>query len=116
MAQQVRTKLELETGKKIERFKSLVISQDLFNHHRFELTVPFHELEKKDEIFFRNAHKDICGKTLSISFESLSQKTAFDFRFKGIITEIILSNLSDFSNVFIIKGFSATMLLEDYSL
>lgn len=116
MAQQVRTKLELETGKKIERFKNLVIVQDLFNHHRFELTVPFNELEKKDEIFFRNAHKDICGKTLSISFESVSTKAQFDFQFKGIITEIILSNLSDFSNVFIIKGFSSTMLLEDYSL
>lgn len=116
MAQQVRTKLELETGKKLARFKSLVIAQDLFSHHRFELTVPFSELEKKDEIFFRNAHKDICGKTLSISFESVSKKEQFDFRFKGIITEIILSNQSDFSNVFIIKGFSSTMLLEDYSL
>ena len=116
MAQQVKTTLELETGKKIERFKSLVIFQDLFNHHRFELSVPFNELEKKDEVFFRNAHKDVCGKTVSISFESVSKKTPFDFRFKGIITEIILSNLSDFSNVFIIKGFSSTMLLEDYSL
>jgi uncharacterized protein involved in type VI secretion and phage assembly len=116
MAQQVRTKLELETGKKIERFKNLVIFQDLFNHHRFELTVPFTQLEKKDEIFFRDAHKDMCGKTLSISFEPVAKKTPFDFRFKGIITEIMLSNLSDFSNVFIIKGFSSTMLLEDYSL
>jgi type VI secretion system secreted protein VgrG len=116
MSQQVRTKLELETGKKIARFKDLVISQDLFRHHRFELTVPFSELEKKDEIFFQNSHKDLCGKTISISFESTSQKTTVDFQFKGIITEIILSNLSDFSNVFIIKGYSSTMLLEDYSL
>src|ERR1700719_4490960 len=116
MSQQVRTKLELETGKKIVRFKDLVIFQDLFRHHHFELTVPFNELEKKDEIFFQNSHKDICGKTISISFESTSKKTTFDFQFKGIITEIILSNLSDFSNVFVIKGYSSTMLLEDYSL
>jgi type VI secretion system secreted protein VgrG len=116
MAQQVKSTLELESGKKIEGFKNLVIFQDLFNHHHFELTVPFKDLEKKDEIFFQNAHKDICGKTLSISFESISQKTSFDFQFKGVITEIILSNLSDFSNVFVIKGYSSTMLLEDYSL
>lgn len=116
MSQQVRTKLELETGKKIVRFKDLVIFQDLFRHHHFELTVPFNELEKKDEIFFQNSHKDICGKTISISFESTSKKTTFDFQFRGIITEIILSNLSDFSNVFVIKGYSSTMLLEDYSL
>jgi len=116
MAQQVKTKLELETGKKIARYKNLVMTQDLFCHHRFEITVPFNELEKKDEIFFRQAHKDICGKALSISFDSVSKKTSFDFRFKGIITEIILSNQSDFSNVFVIKGYSPTMLLEDCSM
>jgi type VI secretion system secreted protein VgrG len=116
MAQQVRTKLELESGKKIARFKDLVLIQDLFRHHRFELTVPFNELENKDEIFFRNSHKDVCGKTISIAFESGAKKTQFDFRFKGIITEIKLSNLSDFSSVFIIKGYGSTMLLEDCSL
>ena len=116
MAQQVRTKIELETEKKISRFKDLVIFQDLFRHHRFELTVPFNELEKKGEIFFQNSHKDVCGKTLSISFEPVSKKAPFDFQFKGIVTEIKLSNLSDFSNVFIIKGYSTTMLLEDCSL
>jgi type VI secretion system secreted protein VgrG len=116
MAQQVRTKLELESGKKIARFNNLTVTQDLFRHHRFEITVPFNELEKKDEVFFQHSHKDVCGKTISVSFESIDNKTSFDFRFKGIITEILLSNLSDFSNVFIIKGYSPTMLLEDCSL
>lgn len=116
MAQQVRTKLELESGKKIAHFKNLVVVQDLFRHHRFEITVPFNELEKKDEIFFQSSHKDVCGKTLSVSFEPVSKKTSFDFQFKGIVTEIILSNLSDFSSVFVIKGYSPTMLLEDCSL
>jgi type VI secretion system secreted protein VgrG len=115
MAQQLKTKLELESGKKITHFKSLVLNQDLFHHHHFELTVPFNELEKKDEIFFQQSHKDVCGKTISISFESFDDKTSFDFRFTGIITEIMLSNLSDFSNVFIIKGYSPTILLEDCS-
>jgi type VI secretion system secreted protein VgrG len=116
MAQQVRTTMELESGKKIARFKSLVITQDLFRHHEFELTLPFAELEKKDEIFFQHAHKDVCGKTISVSFESSSGKKSFDFRFKGIITEIRLSNLSDFSSVFVIRGHSPTLLLEDCSL
>jgi len=115
MAQQVKTKLELESGKKIAHFKDLVIIQDLFRHHRFEITVPFSELEKKDEIFFQSSHSDVCGKTLSVSFESVVKKAPFDFRFKGIVTEIMLSNLSDFSNVFIIKGHSPTLLLEDCS-
>src|ERR1700712_3292630 len=116
MAQQVKTKLELENGNKIGHFKNLTMTQDLFRHHRFELTVPFNELEKKDEIFFRDSHKNVCGKTLSISFESFDENVSFDFRFKGIVTEITLSNLSDFSNVFIIKGYSPTILLEDCSI
>ena len=116
MALQVKTKLELDGGKKIERYKALSIVQDLFGHHRFELTVPFKELEKKDEIFFQQSHKDVCGKSISISFDDASGKKSFDFKFKGIVTEIMLSNLSDFSNVFIIRGCSPTLLLEDYAL
>ena len=116
MAQQVRTKLELESGKKIARYKKLTIVQDLFCHHRFELTVPFQELENKDEIFFQQSHKDVCGKSLSISFESVTGNKPFGFRFRGIITEIMLSNLSDFSNVFVIRGYSPTLLLEDYTV
>ncbi|HEY2649464.1 MAG TPA: contractile injection system protein, VgrG/Pvc8 family [Puia sp.] len=116
MAQQVRTKLELESGKKITRFKSFVLNQDIFRHHHFELTVPFNELEKKEETFFRDSHKEVCGKTISVSFESKSDKKPNDFRFKGIITEISLSNLSDFTSVFILKGYGSTVLLEDCSM
>ena len=62
MAQQVKTKLELESGKKIAHFKNLVVTQDLFRHHCFEITVPFNELEKKDEIFFHPSHKMYVGR------------------------------------------------------
>jgi uncharacterized protein involved in type VI secretion and phage assembly len=116
MAQQVKAKLELENGKTIDRYRNLVITQDLFRHHRFEITVPFNALEKQDEIFFQSSHKDLCGKSLTISFDSVSKDKSFDFQFKGIITEIVLSNQSDFSNVFIIIGHAPTLLLEDCSL
>ena len=77
MAQLVSTKLELENNKKITRFKSLVITQDLFRHHRFEMTVPFNELESKDDIFFQHSHKDVCGKSLQVSFETVDKKKSF---------------------------------------
>src|SRR5690348_3006362 len=116
MAQQVKAILELENGKKIDRYKELIITQDLFRHHKFTMTVPFDSLESKDEVFFKSSHKDICGKSINISFESVADKKPFNFRFKGIITEMILSNLSDFSNVFLVKGHSATRLLDDCCL
>ncbi len=109
-------KLELEGGTKIARFTSFTLTQDLFNHHYFELTVPFKELEKQDEVFFHDAHKNACGQTLSVSFDDMAGKKSFAFRFKGVVTSIVLSNLADFSNVFIIKGYSPTMLLEDCTI
>lgn len=116
MAQQVKAILELENGKKIERYHGLVISQDLFRHHQFQVSIPFDGLEEKEEVFFHSSYKNVCGKSLSISFEAEDGKKSFEFRFKGIITEIILSNQSDFSNVFLVKGYSATRLLDDCSL
>jgi type VI secretion system secreted protein VgrG len=116
MALPVKANIELDSGKKLENCQSLVIRQDLFGHHRFEIQVPFEVLEKQDEIFFNKSHKDVCGKPVTVSFEPVLQKGSFNFQFKGIITEILLSNLSDLSNAFILKGFSPTLLLEDFSV
>ncbi len=113
MAKQIKINIELENGKKITHYKSLEIKQGLFGHHYFEITVPFEMLEKEDESFFNESHKNICGKAVSVSFEPILTKGAYDFRFKGIVTEILLSNLSDFCNVFLIRGSSPTILMED---
>lgn len=116
MAQQVKANIELDNGKKLTHYQNLDIKQNLFGHHTFEISVPIEMLENKDETFFNKSHKDVCGKPLSISFEPVLNKGSFDFQFKGIITEILLSNLSDLSNVFVLKGYSPTILLEDCSL
>ncbi len=115
MAQQIKANIELENGKKLAHYQSLVIKQDLFGHHTFELILPFEVLEKQDENFFNKSHKDVCGKPLTVSFEPVLKKGTFDFNFKGIITSIALSNQSDLSNVFVIKGYSPTIVLEDCS-
>lgn len=113
MAQLIKANIELENGNKLTHYQSLDINQDLFGHHRFEISVPIEMLENKDEIFFNKSHKEVCGKQINISFEPVLKEGSFDFQFKGIITEISLSNLSDLSNVFILKGYSPTILLED---
>jgi type VI secretion system secreted protein VgrG len=116
MAQQVKATIELESGKKLTKYQSLVIEQYLFLHHKFEIVVPFEMLEKEDESFFHQSHKDVCGKFITISFEPVLTKGSFDFSFKGIITEIFLSNQGDMANVFIIRGHSPGVLLEDCKL
>jgi type VI secretion system secreted protein VgrG len=116
MAQPVKATLELDNGKKLNKYQNLVIGQDLFGHHHFEIIVPFLELEKQGESFFNSSHKDVCGKPLTVSFEPAMRKGSFDFQFKGIITEILLSNLADMSNVFLLRGYSPTILLTDCSI
>ncbi|MBS1948747.1 MAG: hypothetical protein JST47_13370 [Bacteroidetes bacterium] len=116
MAQQVKANIELDNGKKLTHYQGLEIKQDLFGHHSFQISVPIEMLEDKDETFFNKSHKNVCGKQVTVSFEPVLKKGSFDFQFKGIITEISLSNLSDLSNVFVLKGYSPTILLEDCSL
>lgn len=116
MAQQVKANIELDQSKKLSHYQSLEIRQDLFGHHSFEIKVPLEMLEDKDETFFNKSHKDVCGKAITVSFEPVLKKGSFDFKFKGIITEILLSNFADMSNAFILKGSSPTILLEDSTL
>lgn len=119
MAQQVIVKIELENGKTISHYSSLRIKQSLFKHHQFKLVVPFEVLENTDERFFNTSHQDVCGKKITISFDSEYDKDAkskFSYIFKGIITEISLHNEGNLSNVFVIKGYSPTILLEDLNI
>ncbi|GAB2790086.1 phage baseplate assembly protein V [Rhabdobacter roseus] len=116
MAKQVITHVELEGGKELKNVLLLSIEQDLFGHHQFELSVPFEELEDTNELFFHESHRHVVGKTIQFSFEPLLEKGSFDFHFKGIVTELALKNTSDTSNVFFLKGYGLTILLEDSRL
>jgi Rhs element Vgr protein len=117
VARQVNTHIEIEGGKEIGRHLGLTIEQDLFDHHRFELCLPFEELEDKGEHFFNQSHKNVMGKKITFSFSprllQKGQKDNFEFRFQGIITEIRLQSLSDMSSAFVLKGYSPTIILED---
>jgi type VI secretion system secreted protein VgrG len=109
--------------------KGLMLYQDLFNHHWFQLTVPYNDLENKSGSFLHTAHQDWCGKTLAITvdysgFSVFSVKGAgnaeltgsSDFQFKGIVTDVEIGTTGDYTGMFIIKGYSPTFLLEDAML
>ncbi|GAA4395402.1 phage baseplate assembly protein V [Nibrella viscosa] len=116
MAKLVKVKVELEDGTELNQCDYLLIEQDLFGHHTFELHVPFEELEKPDELFFNQSPRNLCGKTIRFSFDPVLDDESFSFRFKGIVTDLNLKNTSRLSNRFIIRGYSPTILLEDSRL
>ncbi|AKD55102.1 type VI secretion system Vgr family protein [Spirosoma radiotolerans] len=116
MAKQVVPHIELEGGKELKNVSSLTIEQDLFGHHQFELSVPFEDLEDANELFFHESHRNVVGKTIQFSFDPLLEKGSFKFKFKGLVTELALKNTSDTSNIFVLKGTSLTVLLEDSRL
>src|SRR5205823_10155002 len=80
------------------------------------LSVPFEDLEDANELFFHESHRNVVGKTIQFSFDPLLEKGSFNFKFKGLVTELALKNTSDTSNVFVLKGSSLTVLLEDSRL
>jgi type VI secretion system secreted protein VgrG len=112
MAQQVKVNV-MVGGTQISHFTSLRIDQSLHTHHTFEIVVPFETLEDKKDFFFKNAHGTVCGKSVSISFEPYFKDVSADFKFNGIVTELMLHNNSEMVNSFVIKGHSPTFLLED---
>lgn len=113
MARQVNTSIEIEGGVEITRHLGLVIEQDLFAHHWFELLVPFEQLEDEGEHFFNRSHRAVMGKKITFSFSPRLGSDSFDFVFQGIVTEIRLRSLSDMSSAFVLKGYSPTIVLED---
>lgn len=113
MARQVNTSIEIEGGVEITRHLGLVIEQDLFAHHWFELLVPFDQLEDEGEHFFNRSHRAVMGKKITFSFSPRLGSDSFDFVFQGIVTEIRLRSLSDMSSAFVLKGYSPTIVLED---
>ncbi|WP_139921684.1 type VI secretion system Vgr family protein [Hymenobacter sp. DG01] len=121
MALQVDTRIQIG-GKEILEFTSLSISQSLFGHHHFSLNIPFDRLEGNTGTFLSKAHKELCGKSITISFGTSDDllgalgnggKTDFDFTFQGIVTQIEVGNQGDLTGSFQVQGYSPTYLLED---
>jgi hypothetical protein len=66
--------------------------------------VPYETLEgPQGDGFFQQAHQDLCGKSITISFAPINAKeVAPAFQFTGLITQLRLGSTSDLANVYII--------------
>ena len=80
----------------------LSISQAIFDHHQFGIVVPHEALEgPESDGFLGQAHRELCGKNVTISFEPIDAKQKKPaFRFTGIITRLRLGSSNDLANVY----------------
>jgi len=114
MAQQIKLEIIIDGSLNVFPFASLTINQLLGEHHNFELCFSHDLIEGNDEITIVKYQK-FLGKMISFTFGADMydiSKNHKDVVYKGIITEICMSeNPFDEGNI-IIKGNSPTILLE----
>ncbi len=109
MAQQISVEITIN-GKKITPFSFLSLSQHFNGHHQFEIRFNHDVLEEKHSLTIDKS-KDFLGKPISITFNSF-QRSKSDHIFKGIVTDISISNNLASPGDLVFKGFSPSILLE----
>ncbi|UOG74200.1 phage baseplate assembly protein V [Hymenobacter tibetensis] len=93
----------------------LVLHQDLFGHHHFEIAVPFDNVEGPQEAFFSKAHKRLLGQPLNMELtaDAFHFNQGQVFKFKGLVTNIATSKDTDYVGSIIVRGYSPNYLLTD---
>jgi type VI secretion system secreted protein VgrG len=113
MAIAVTAQIAIAGGKPLADYHSISIRQELFAHHSFQVVVPYEMLETaRGDGFFHQAHAQYCGQPITITLTPVVVQDP-PLLFKGIITNIALSNSGDFAHSFVLSGYSPTYLLED---
>ncbi|GAB3509967.1 hypothetical protein GCM10027341_47710 [Spirosoma knui] len=100
-------------GQRLSLFSRLKINQWIDRHHTFELTVPAEQVEGQDGMKI-NKSKDFIGKEILISIK-YRPDTGKAFTFRGFITQLYLSKQAARGSSVIIRGYSASILLEQGS-
>lgn len=112
MAKKAIARIEMGEGQELPIYKQVQITQNLFGHHEFQVQVPMEVIEESD-VFSLNKSKQIIGKTVKINLESEQLLDTRGQLFTGIITSVSLSRFHGSGNDLVIKGKSATILLDD---
>ena len=110
MAQEIKVSITLEDGKQIQYFSHFKITQKISEHSYFEISFPMEVLEKSDS-FILNEAKKYIGTIVSINMKGKQSESEAN-NFKGLITEVKLSNEHGSFGDLIFSGYSPTILLE----
>ena len=117
MALPVVTQIEIG-GTPILEFTDLTISQSLFGHHHFSLSIPYDRIEGTKGTFLSKAHRQLCGKqcTITVATDPSGQagaSAAGRFEFQGLVTQLNVGNQGgDLTGAFQVEGYSPTYLLD----
>jgi len=109
VAQQISADVVID-GKKISPFSSLSLTQQFNDHHYFELRFNHDVLEELHSVTI-NKSQQYLGKAITITLNTLN-KSGADHVFKGIVTDISMSNNLSSSGDLVFSGYSPTILLE----
>ncbi|WKN41295.1 type VI secretion system Vgr family protein [Tunicatimonas pelagia] len=113
MAQQVELHVTI-AGESIAPLSEVSISQDVHQHHTFEISLAADAFRDTGRAILEQSKKYI-GKECHIRFSpNLFGKKQSENEFIGIVTEVRLSRLSNGQRTIILQGYSPTILLEGY--
>ncbi|GAB4021228.1 type VI secretion system Vgr family protein [Spirosoma koreense] len=97
-------------GKRVGIFSRLSIQQWIDRHHTFELSVPIEQVEGTGAMRI-NKSKEFISQEVLITIR-YRQGGGSPFVFRGFITQLYLSKQAASGSSVVIRGFSASILLE----
>ncbi len=107
MAKEILYEMNID-GKELHYFSSFIVRQEFNAHHTFELTLDQDVIQSAESVTLEDA-QDYVGRFLTVCF---GDKEAGDNTFKGIITEVGLSQEEGLWGKIVLKGYSPTFLME----
>ncbi|AQG80535.1 type VI secretion system Vgr family protein [Spirosoma montaniterrae] len=100
-------------GTRVTIFQRISIQQWIDRHHTFELSVPIEQVEGEGAMRIDRS-REFIGKEISVTIQ-YRVGSGQPFVFKGFITQLYLSKQSVSGSAVVIRGFSASILLEQGS-
>lgn len=115
MAEKLFLEVNIEGLPSLRSILKLNISQRIFSHHAFDLTIPSESIEPDADKLFDQLGK-IIGKDITIEWETSSFKESSEgtdsSSFKGLVTDVSVSGERGTHMNVVIRGNSTTVLMD----
>ena len=105
---------QLQIGSfQVTEFTSFSLSQSLFEHHQFSLSLPYDRVEGTKGAFLSKAHQALCGQRFTATLApTLGAGGVGELAFQGLVTKLDLGNQGDLTGMIQVHGYGPTYLLD----